>query len=256
MKLLHIGDVVGAAGSRFLQERLPNIKRTHKIDMTVVNGENSAQGNGITKHSMEQIFSAGADVITTGNHCFKRREALAIYDNPVVLRPANYPEGCVGHGICTIDFGPCQVAVLNLSGTAYLDPLDNPFTVVEELLEEIETPNILVDFHAEATAEKKAMGYFLAGRVTAVVGTHTHVQTADERILSRGTGYLTDLGMTGCEQESVLGVRADCIIDFLRTKMPCRFLPAEGPVSLHGALFSIDPETAKVTSVRRIAKTE
>lgn len=123
--------------------------------MTVVNGENSAQGNGITKHSMEQIFSAGADVITTGNHCFKRREALAIYDNPVVLRPANYPEGCVGHGICTIDFGPCQVAVLNLSGTAYLDPLDNPFTVVEELLEEIETPNILVDFHAEATAEKK-----------------------------------------------------------------------------------------------------
>lgn len=137
MKLLHIGDVVGAAGSRFLQERLPNIKRTHKIDMTVVNGENSAQGNGITKHSMEQIFSAGADVITTGNHCFKRREALAIYDNPVVLRPANYPEGCVGHGICTIDFGPCQVAVLNLSGTAYLDPLDNPFTVVEELLEEI-----------------------------------------------------------------------------------------------------------------------
>lgn len=157
MKLLHIGDVVGAAGSRFLQERLPNIKRTHKIDMTVVNGENSAQGNGITKHSMEQIFSAGADVITTGNHCFKRREALAIYDNPVVLRPANYPEGCVGHGICTIDFGPCQVAVLNLSGTAYLDPLDNPFTVVEELLEEIETPNILVDFHAEATAEKKAM---------------------------------------------------------------------------------------------------
>ena len=137
MKLLHIGDVVGAAGSRFLQERIPNIKRTHKIDMTVVNGENSAQGNGITKHSMEQIFSAGADVITTGNHCFKRREALAIYDNPVVLRPANYPEGCVGHGICTIDFGPCQVAVLNLSGTAYLDPLDNPFTVVEELLEEI-----------------------------------------------------------------------------------------------------------------------
>ena len=127
MKLLHIGDVVGAAGSRFLQERLPNIKRTHKIDMTVVNGENSAQGNGITKHSMEQIFSAGADVITTGNHCFKRREALAIYDNPVVLRPANYPEGCVGHGICTIDFGPCQVAVLNLSGTAYLDPLDNPW---------------------------------------------------------------------------------------------------------------------------------
>lgn len=161
------------SGQPLLQEHLPAIKRTHKIDMTVVNGENSAQGNGITKHSMEQIFSAGADVITTGNHCFKRREAMAIYENPVVLRPANYPEGCPGHGVCTIDFGPCQVAVLNLSGTAYLDPLDNPFTIAEQLLEEIDTPNILVDFHAEATAEKKAMGYFLAGRVTAVVGTHT-----------------------------------------------------------------------------------
>ena len=148
MKLLHIGDVVGAAGSRFLQEHLPAIKRTHKIDMIVVNGENSAQGNGITKRSMEQIFSAGADVITTGNHCFKRREAMAIYENPVVLRPANYPEGCPGHGVCTIDFGPCQVAVLNLSGTAYLDPLDNPFTIAEQLLEEIDTPNILVDFHS------------------------------------------------------------------------------------------------------------
>ena len=253
MKLLHIGDVVGAAGSRFLQERLPNIKRTHKIDMTVVNGENSAQGNGITKHSMEQIFSAGADVITTGNHCFKRREALAIYDHPVVLRPANYPEGCVGHGICTIDFGPCQVAVLNLSGTAYLDPLDNPFTVVEELLEEIETPNILVDFHAEATAEKKAMGYFLAGRVTAVVGTHTHVQTADEQVLPGGTGYITDLGMTG-PQHSVLGVSPQAAIEKMRTGLPVRFTIPVGPCGLEGCLFDGDDKTGKTRSCTRIRR--
>ena len=244
---------MGAAGSRFLQERLPNIKRTHKIDMTVVNGENSAQGNGITKHSMEQIFSAGADVITTGNHCFKRREALAIYDNPVVLRPANYPEGCVGHGICTIDFGPCQVAVLNLSGTAYLDPLDNPFTVVEELLEEIETPNILVDFHAEATAEKKAMGYFLAGRVTAVVGTHTHVQTADEQVLPGGTGYITDLGMTG-PQHSVLGVSPQAAIEKMRTGLPVRFTNPDGPCVLEGCLFDIDEKTGKTRSCTRIRR--
>ena len=150
MKVLHIGDVVGAAGGQFLMDHLPAIKREHQIDMTIVNGENSAQGNGITKHSMEQIFTAGADVITTGNHCFKRREALSIYENPTVLRPANYPDGCAGHGVCTVDFGPWQAAVLNLSGTAYLDPLDNPFTIVEQLLEEIETPNIFVDFHAEA----------------------------------------------------------------------------------------------------------
>ena len=267
MKLLHIGDVVGAAGSRFLQEHLPAIKRTHKIDMIVVNGENSAQGNGITKHSMEQIFSAGADVITTGNHCFKRREAMAIYENPVVLRPANYPEGCPGHGVCTIDFGPCQVAVLNLSGTAYLDPLDNPFTIAEQLLEEIDTPNILVDFHAEATAEKKAMGYFLAGRVTAVVGTHTHVQTADETILSEHTGYITDVGMTGPE-ESILGVAVQPrwemrknvtepfavqpAMDRFRFHYPTRFTEGSDPCFLNGVIVTFDEKCGKCTKIERL----
>ena len=251
MKLLHIGDAVGAAGSRFLQEHLPAIKRTHKIDMIVVNGENSAQGNGITKHSMEQIFSAGADVITTGNHCFKRREAMAIYENPVVLRPANYPEGCPGHGVCTIDFGPCQVAVLNLSGTAYLDPLDNPFTIAEQLLEEIDTPNILVDFHAEATAEKKAMGYFLAGRVTAVVGTHTHVQTADETILSEHTGYITDVGMTGPE-ESILGVAVQPAMDRFRFHYPTRFTEGSDPCFLNGVIVTFDEKCGKCTKIERL----
>ena len=251
MKVLHIGDVVGAAGGQFLMDHLPAIKREHQIDMTIVNGENSAQGNGITKHSMEQIFTAGADVITTGNHCFKRREALSIYENPTVLRPANYPDGCVGHGVCTVDFGPWQAAVLNLSGTAYLDPLDNPFTIVEQLLEEIETPNIFVDFHAEATAEKKAMGYFLAGRVTAVVGTHTHVQTADETILAGHTGYLTDVGMTGPE-ESILGVAVQPAMDRFRFHFPTRFTEAEGSCFCNGVIITFDQKCGKCTKIERL----
>ena len=199
MHILLIGDVVGNSGCCFLQERLPQLKRTHQVDLTIVNGENSAQGNGITKHSMEQLFSAGADIITTGNHCFQRREALSIYEKETVLRPLNFPDSCPGHG-CTIwDNGPYQVAVINLMGTAYMDPLDNPFTVIEEFLPTLPTKNIIVDFHAEATAEKKAMGHFLTGKVSAVIGTHTHVQTADEAILNHHTGYLTDVGMTGGE---------------------------------------------------------
>ena len=156
MHILLIGDVVGNSGCCFLQERLPQLKRTHQVDLTIVNGENSAQGNGITKHSMEQLFSAGADIITTGNHCFQRREALSIYEKETILRPLNFPDSCPGHG-CTIwDNGPYQVAVINLMGTAYMDPLDNPFTVIEEFLPTLPTKNIIVDFHAEATAEKKA----------------------------------------------------------------------------------------------------
>lgn len=251
MKILHIGDVVGAAGCQFLEKHLPSMKRTHHIDLTIVNGENSAQGNGITKHSMEQIFSAGADVITTGNHCFKRRESLAIYDEPMVLRPANYPDGCVGKGVCTVDFGPCQVAVVNLSGTAYLDPLDNPFTVVEELLHEIDTPNIFVDFHAEATAEKKAMGYFLAGRVTAVIGTHTHVQTADETILNGHTGYLTDVGMTGPE-ESILGVSVQPAMDRFRFHFPTRFTEAAGVCFCNAVIITFDEKCGKCTKIERL----
>ena len=152
MHILLIGDVVGNSGCCFLQERLPQLKRTHQVDLTIVNGENSAQGNGITKHSMEQLFSAGADIITTGNHCFQRREALSIYEKETILRPLNFPDSCPGHG-CTIwDNGPYQVAVINLMGTAYMDPLDNPFTVIEEFLPTLPTKNIIVDFHAEATA--------------------------------------------------------------------------------------------------------
>ncbi len=251
MKALHIGDVVGSSGCQFLEKHLPQMKRTYGIDFTIINGENSAQGNGITKHSMEQLFAAGADVITTGNHCFKRREALSIYENPSVLRPANYPEGCAGRGVCHVDFGSWQAAVVNLSGTAYLDPLDNPFTLIEQLLEEIDTPNIFVDFHAEATAEKKAMGFFLAGKVTSVIGTHTHVQTADETILSEHTGYLTDVGMTGPE-ESILGVAVQPALDRFRFHFPTRFTESNSPCFCNAAIVTFDEKCGKCTKIERL----
>ena len=203
--LLFIGDVVGKSGCDFLSEKIYGIKKENDIDITVINGENSAQGNGITRYSADMLLKMGADVITTGNHCFKRRDSIGIYDDDNIIRPINFPDGCPGKGYCLIDCGCFSAAVVNLMGTVYMEPLDNPFTVMENLLDSLKTPNIFVDFHAEATAEKKAMGHFLAGRVTAVLGTHTHVQTADEIILKNHTGYITDAGMTGPEL-SVLGV--------------------------------------------------
>lgn len=181
MNILFIGDVVAQSGVEFLQRKLGELKKKYKADITVVNGENSANGNGITKLSARGIISAGADVITTGNHCFQRNDCGEVFENEYIIRPANYPEGNVGEGFCILDTGRTQIAVVNIMGTSFMDPLDNPFSCIEKLLEKIDTKNIFVDFHAESTAEKQAMGYFLEGKVTAVVGTHTHIQTADER---------------------------------------------------------------------------
>ncbi len=251
-KLLFIGDVVGKAGCDFLAYKLRSIKNHYGIDITVVNAENSAQGNGVTRASAEAVINAGADVVTTGNHAFRRREALDIYDEDYIIRPANYPEGgCVGKGICVLDMGAYSVAVINLSGTVYLDPLDNPFTVIDTMLRDVETRNIFVDFHAEATSEKKAMGYHLAGRVSGVFGTHTHVQTADETILSGGTAYITDAGMTGPEH-SVLGVEVQQAVDRMRFRMPVRFKEAEGSCFLCGVIVEFDEKTGKSHKIERI----
>lgn len=251
MNLLFIGDVVGNAGCQFVQDKLYKIKKDYSIDITVINGENSAQGNGITKHSADQLFSAGADVITTGNHCFKRREALSIYDHDFIIRPANYPVGCAGRGVCRLDLGRTQIAIVNLSGTTYLDPLDNPFTCIESILEDMDTPNIFVDFHAEATAEKKAMGHFLTGKVTAVMGTHTHVQTADEIILGDHTGYITDAGMTGPEL-SILGVEIAPALDRFRFRFPTRFAEADSACFLNGVVITFDERTGSCTGIERL----
>lgn len=251
-RLLFIGDVVGAQGCEFLRAKLHEIKSKYKIDITVVNGENSAQGNGITAQSADMIVNAGADIITTGNHAFRRRESLDIYEADHIIRPANYPEGgCVGKGVCVLDMGAYSVAVVNLMGTVDLDPLDNPFTKIEEILADIHTKNIFLDFHAEATSEKKAMGFFLDGRVTGVFGTHTHVQTADECILRNGTAYITDAGMTGPEY-SCLGVDIKPALDRLRFRMPVRFRESDEKCFLCGVVVDFDEKSGKSHKIERL----
>ncbi|MDE5946647.1 MAG: TIGR00282 family metallophosphoesterase [Oscillospiraceae bacterium] len=251
MKLLFIGDVVGQNGCDFLSKKIYHIKKEHNIDITVINGENSATGNGITRNSADFLFNIGADVITTGNHCFKRRESAEIFEDDRILRPLNYPEGCIGKGICTIDFGAFKVAVINLMGTVGLEPLDNPFTCIDNILKSINTPNIFVDFHAEATSEKKAMGHYLAKRVTAVLGTHTHVQTADEIILENHTAYITDAGMTGAEL-SVLGVDTKPVIERFRFHYPERFTESTNPCFINGVVITFDEKLGKSNKIERI----
>lgn len=250
--LLFIGDVVGKSGCDFLSAKLPQLKHAYNIDITIVNAENSAQGNGVTRNSAESVIKAGADVITTGNHAFRHRDELDIYERDYIIRPANYPEGaCVGKGICILDMGAYSVAVVNLMGTVYLDPLDNPFSKIDEILSGINTRNIFVDFHAEATSEKKAMGYHLARKVTGVFGTHTHVQTADETIIDSHTAYITDAGMTGVEK-SCLGVEIKPAVDRLRFRMPVRFREAEGKCFLCGVIVTFDEKSGKAQNIRRI----
>ena len=250
--ILFIGDVVGKAGCDFVSEKLSMIKRHYAVDITVINGENSAQGNGISRASAQQLVRAGADIITTGNHAFRRRNELDIFEEDHIIRPANFPDGgCVGRGVCVLDMGAYSVAVVNLMGTAYMDPLDNPFTKMDELLPGFDTPNIFVDFHAEATSEKKALGHYLTGKVTGVFGTHTHVQTADECILDGHTAYITDLGMTGPEH-SCLGVEIGPAVDRFRFHMPVMFKEAEGECFLCGAVVEFDEKIGKSYKIERI----
>lgn len=254
MNLLFIGDVVGQSGCDYLESQMYKLKKDYNIDFTIVNGENSAQGNGITPQSFESLVRMGADVVTTGNHSFKRKEAEGLYDeNEILLRPANYPDGVEGRGFTVVDLCPVKIAVINLMGTMYLESLDNPFNRVDEILEQIDTPNIFVDFHAEATSEKKAMGFYLQKKVTAVLGTHTHVQTSDETILGGHTAYITDAGMTGPEL-SVLGVESDVIIQKLKYHTPVKFTESTNPPFLNGVVVSFDEKSGKATNITRIIR--
>ena len=245
MNILAVGDVVSDTGCEFLKKKLPAFKRVKGIDFCIVNGENSAVGNGITPHSAKEIFDAGADVITTGNHVFRRKEVYTFLDeNRNIVRPANYYANSPGRGICECDLGYTRVAVMNLSGQLYMESCDNPFEAADRLLAGTGCKIILADFHAEATAEKGALGYYLDGRVSAVFGTHTHVQTSDARVLPGGTGFITDLGMTGV-RESVLGVKPELSIARMRTGMPVRFEAAQGEAFMCGCIFEIDEKTGK-----------
>lgn len=250
--VLAIGDVVGKEGCSFLRKHLPELRRKYLVDMVVANGENSAVGNGILPTSAEHLFASGVDVITTGNHVYKRREIYPYLDeHPFIIRPANYPEGGYGKGYCVFDAGSFRVAVVNLQGTVYQDSLPCPFRTMDQVLKELDTSLVLVDFHAEATSEKNAMGYYLDGRVSAVFGTHTHVPTADERVLPGGTGYITDLGMTG-PVESVLGVKPENVINRFLTKLPTRFEIAQSDCKIDGILLHLDKKTGKCRDISRI----
>lgn len=250
--LLFVGDVVGQSGCDFLQDKLRQVKKLYDIDVTVVNGENSAQGNGISPASAQAVLNAGADVITTGNHAFRRRESGEVFASEYIIRPANYPEGgAPGKGVYVLDMGSYSVAVVNLMGTVYMDPLDNPFTVIDEILPTIDTPNIFVDFHGEATSEKKAMGHYLTGRVSGVFGTHTHVQTADEMILGGHTAYITDAGMTGPEL-SCLGVDIKPVVERFRFHTPVRFTEAEGDCFMCAVCVQFDEKSGKSYKIERL----
>lgn len=243
------GDVVGEAGTACFRRYAPQLKQQHHAQLIIVNGENSAKGNGITPQSAAALFAGGADVITTGNHCFRRR-CDQLYQDTRILRPANYPEGAPGSGVCVLDCGAFSLAVINLMGTAFMDALDNPFTVIDRLLDSLDTKNILLDFHAEATSEKRAMGWYLNGRISALIGTHTHVQTADEEILDGGTAYLTDVGMVG-GQRSVLGVQSALAIEKQRFHRPVTFAEAGYPCCICYVMIEIDSKTGKSTKIER-----
>lgn len=247
-----IGDVVGSAGCEFLRAHLPAFKKLKNIDFVIANGENSADGNGVTPASAQHLLDSGVDCITTGNHSFRRRESYEYYDSQeMLIRPANFPEGTPGRGMYIADLGRIRIAVINLMGTVYLESLESPFDKLDALLKTPDLPKLcFVDFHAEATGEKRALGYWADGRVTGFFGTHTHVQTADDCVLPKGTGYITDVGMTGPVQ-SVLGVKPELIIRKLRSKMPVRFENASGPCRLDGVLFTADEKTGLCLSAQR-----
>lgn len=253
MNILAIGDINGADAREFVYNNLGRIRSKYNIDFCVANGENSADPNGITADIADSLTRCGVDVITMGNHTFDNREsAIVLEDRQNVIRPLNYPSRAEGNGFCVTDLGNARVAVINLIGRIGMTPADCPFQAIERVLPQLDADVILVDIHAEATSEKIAMANFLDGKVSAVFGTHTHVQTADERILPGGTGYITDLGMTGVE-DSVLGVKKEIIINhYLNPVKRVRFEKAEGKTTFCGCVFTVDVKSGKTTAVTRI----
>ncbi len=254
MKILIIGDVVGNCGTAYLRHNLSSFARDNGIDMIIANGENAAKGNGLDMASADVLFASGVDVITSGNHIWHKHEMQGAIDNNVnILRPANYPGECPGNGYVIYNAGGVKVLVISVLGTVYLDSLSCPFETVGRILErEKGSYDIsVVDIHAEATSEKAALARYFDGKLTAVVGTHTHVQTADERILPNGTAFITDLGMTGA-YESILGVESEKVIKKFLTKMPTRFEQAEGECQFNAVILDVDNTTYKAKSIKRI----
>ena len=256
MRILAIGDIVGESGVRKLKEILPQIRKEENIDFVITNGENSAGGMGITEKIFRDMMDLKIDVITMGNHTWGKKDIFNFIDEPQLLRPANYPKGVVGKGLGIYECKGKRIAVMNFIGRVDINILsENPFIMAKEMTEEIKDKAdiIIIDFHAEATAEKIAMGRFLDGKITILFGTHTHVQTADEQILPQGTGYITDIGMTG-PKDSVIGMDVNASIKRFETTLPEKYRLAEGDCIFNGVVFEIDDNTNKVTEIKRIFK--
>lgn len=255
MNILFVGDVVGSQGRDMITEYVPKLKEKYRPQITIINGENAAGGKGITEKIYRGFLEAGAQAVTLGNHTWDNKEIFEFIDQAKYLvRPANFPEGNPGKGIVYLKFNTEEIAVISLQGRTFMPSIDCPFKKADELIEEAKrrTSTIFVDFHAEATSEKQAMGWYLDGRVSAVIGTHTHVQTADNRILPNGTAYLTDVGMTG-PYDGILGVERDAVLKRFLTNLPVRFeVPKEGRKQLSAVLIEIDKISGKAKKINRI----
>ncbi len=259
VRILFVGDVVGRPGRRAVRERLPALRKELGLDFVIANGENAAGGVGITEGTAKELFEAGIDCLTTGNHVWQQKEALQLLSRENrILRPANFPPeapGC-GWAVLPVRSGKGHIAVVNIMGQVFMNPtLDCPFKTLDRVMEQLhpKTPLVVVDFHAEATSEKQAFAYYADGRVTAVIGTHTHVATVDECLLPGGTAYITDVGMTG-PTEGVIGMRVNEVLYHFLTKMPIKYEVATGRTKLCAVLVEADPETGKGLSIRRIER--
>jgi len=258
LTVLFIGDIVGRPGRRAVRTEVPILKRTHGVDLVIANVENAAGGFGVTASVVEELRASGIDLMTTGNHVWDKRESYDLIDEtPFLLRPLNYPPGVPGRGSLVYQGDGWRLGLVNLSGRVFLPGFDDPFRAISALLQTDfgNADLILVDFHAEATAEKVALGWYLDGKVAAVVGTHTHIQTADARILPEGTAYITDVGMTG-PLNSVLGMDRAIIINKFLTQMPARFEVASGPYTFQGVVITFDLTSRRAVSIERIFTNE
>lgn len=254
MRILMVGDIVGSSGQSALQEWLPRLRRSFAPTVVVVNGENAAGGRGITRSIFRQFLELGVDCVTLGNHAWDQDEIFDFIDTESrLLRPANYPEGTPGQGVTHIPIGELSLTVINLMGRTFLSTLDCPFRIADVLLEQLDrkTTHILIDFHAETTSEKQALAWYLDGRISALVGTHTHVQTADERILPGGTAYLSDVGMVG-PYDGVLGMDRELVQKRFLTQLPVRFKTASGRTQFNAVVIDLDRETGRARQIQRV----
>ena len=253
IRIMFIGDIVGFAGCKIIHDKLKKIKEEKKINFVIANGENSAVGNGTTEKSAEYLFHSGIDALTGGNHTFRKREFIDyIIKSNKVIRPANYPKGTPGRGFAVFKCLTSEICIINLSGLVFLEPLRCPFETLDEILEKTTQYKVkIVDFHAEATAEKRALAFYADGRVSAILGTHTHVQTSDEEIFYKGTSYITDVGMSGLIY-SVLGVKPSCSIKRVKGKIPLKFeYEDSGPSKIECVIIDIDENTGRSLNIER-----